>query len=46
LLSEVMPLLNSYKEVEEEMSVLEAARDYYFKKRYLLRIRENLEKFD
>ncbi len=45
LLEEVMPLLKSFDEGEEGETALAAAKDYYFKKRYLLRIRENLDKF-
>ncbi|HHS95936.1 MAG TPA: hypothetical protein ENJ45_05035 [Phaeodactylibacter sp.] len=45
LLNEVMPLLKKYPHTTDEERILNAAKDYYFKKRYLLRIRENLNKF-
>ncbi len=41
----VLPILKNYVDGAEEEAVLEAAKGYYFKMRYLLRIRKNLDKF-
>ncbi len=42
-LEEIRPLLEGFS--EEKAGNLEPIKDYYLKKRYLLRIRENLNKF-
>jgi len=41
----VQPLLSSWTETTGNDPDLEKVRDYFFKKRYLLRIKENLSKF-
>jgi molecular chaperone HscB len=41
----VRPILASWSEATGQASELLAVRDYFFKKRYLLRVRENLSKF-
>lgn len=45
LLSEIKPILDAYDGSEKSPSNLLAVRDYFLKKRYLLRILENLSKF-
>ncbi|MFT5262297.1 MAG: molecular chaperone HscB [Polaribacter sp.] len=44
-LAGVLPVLESYVDGESEGESLAAAKGYYFKMRYLLRIRKNLDKF-
>jgi molecular chaperone HscB len=44
LYEEIRPVLDTWTEADGTES-LHAVRDYFFKKRYLLRIRENLSKF-
>ena len=44
LLDLVQPVLDSWKEADGK-AALAPVLDYYLKKRYLLRIRENLSKF-
>jgi molecular chaperone HscB len=44
LLAEIAPILESFSEHPESVD-LQPVVDYYFKKKYLLRIRENLGKF-
>lgn len=39
----IQPVLNSW--TPEQEKILEQVRDFYFKKRYLLRIKENMSKF-
>lgn len=45
LLEEVNPFLEKYEDNEPIEAELEAIKNYYLKKRYLLRIKENLNKF-
>jgi molecular chaperone HscB len=45
LLSEIEPLLENYPNTEGVTSDLEKVKIFYLKKRYLLRIQENLSKF-
>ncbi len=45
LYQQVQPILNSYKHGLTPDTELESVKSYYYKKRYLLRIRENLDKF-
>jgi len=45
LLDDIMPVLEGYEAAAADAGVLEAVKAYYFKMRYLLRIRENLDKF-
>ena len=45
LYAQVQPVLDTWTEVLGNDSDLFAVRDYFFKKRYLLRIKENLSKF-
>ena len=45
LYTQVAPLLDQYPDTDEPKATLEQIKDYYLKKRYLLRIRENLDKF-
>ncbi len=45
LYSQVAPLLDQYQGQADQKASLEQIKDYYLKKRYLLRIRENLNKF-
>ena len=45
LLNEVKPFLEKYDEKKTEEGELIAIKNYYLKKRYLLRIHENLNKF-
>ncbi|MEM7105020.1 MAG: iron-sulfur cluster co-chaperone HscB C-terminal domain-containing protein [Bacteroidota bacterium] len=45
LLEGVQPALESYNDEKSNESELLALKDYYLKKRYLLRLRENLDKF-
>ncbi len=45
LLESIRPLLETSSETGPDKPALHAVLDYYFKKRYLLRIRENLSKF-
>lgn len=42
---EIRPVIDAYKDGETPDLALIPVRDYYFKKKYLLRIRENLSKF-
>ena len=44
LMEEVLPSLEEFGKGVEEGEILEKAKAYYLKKRYLLRIRTNLEK--
>lgn len=41
----IRPALESYENTPEQAELLALAKDYYLKKRYLLRIKENLSKF-
>jgi molecular chaperone HscB len=43
--SQVTPLLDQYPGQNDQKATLEQIKDYYLKKRYLLRIQENLNKF-
>jgi len=45
LLEDVKPLLENYNDDSVDESVLKGIKNYYLKKRYLLRIKENLNKF-
>lgn len=45
LWSTVYPTLSGYSEETSDAGELNLVKDYYYKKRYLLRIRENLNKF-
>ncbi len=45
LLSDIKPLLEGYKEGTETPEILEKIKNFYLKRRYLLRISENLLKF-
>ncbi|NUQ25894.1 MAG: Fe-S protein assembly co-chaperone HscB [Saprospiraceae bacterium] len=45
LYEEVAPLLIGYDDQQATPEALSAIKDYYFKRKYLLRIRENLSKF-
>jgi molecular chaperone HscB len=45
LLIEINPILNNYSDAEGDTRKLEKIKKIYLKKRYLLRIRENLSKF-
>ena len=45
LLEQVQPILNNWTEETGSEAELLAVRDFFFKKRYLLRIKENLSKF-
>ncbi len=45
LLDTIMPILKGYEADAEDADTLEAVKAYYFKMRYLLRIRKNLDKF-
>ena len=45
IFKEVEPILDSYDEAVTPLSQLEAVKKFYLKKRYFLRIRENLSKF-
>ncbi len=44
LLDFVLPVMKAYDSKEEDVD-LTPVKEYYFKKKYLLRIRENLDKF-
>lgn len=41
----VLPVFQQFDQNPDDASTLPAAKDYYLKKRYLLRIKENLSKF-
>ena len=45
IFKEVEPILDSYDEAVTPLSQLEEVKKFYLKKRYFLRIRENLSKF-
>ncbi len=45
IFKEIEPILDSYDEALTPLSQLEEVKNFYLKKRYLLRIRENLSKF-
>jgi molecular chaperone HscB len=45
LSDEVSPLLETYVDGVSDTSVLEQIKTYFFKRRYLLRIQENLDRF-
>lgn len=45
LQQQVQPILDTWDESSGSEAGLRAARDFFFKKRYLLRIKENLSKF-
>lgn len=45
LYQEILPLLKGFDPLMPETGQLEKIKDYYLKKRYLLRIKENLSKF-
>ena len=45
LLQNIKPALESFNEENSETGELSAIKDYYLKRRYLLRIQENLSKF-
>lgn len=44
LKASVQPILDSYNDATATQQQLEAIRDYYFQNRYLLRLKENLQK--
>lgn len=43
--TQIQPILNTWSETVGEAADLLKVREYFFKKRYLLRIKENLSKF-
>jgi molecular chaperone HscB len=43
--TDIHPVLQSYRDQPEMEDTLKKVRDFYLKKRYLLRIQENLSKF-
>ena len=43
--AEISEIVKSYEGTNETEEALNKIKDYYLKKRYLLRIRENLDKF-
>lgn len=45
LLESVLPVFQQFDQNPDDTAPLAAAKDYYLKKRYLLRIKENLSKF-
>ncbi len=45
LYQEIIPLLQAFAPLEPDTTLLEKIKDYYLKKRYLLRIKENLSTF-
>lgn len=45
LLERVLPVFQQFDQKPDDAALLAAAKDYYLKKRYLLRIKENLSKF-
>lgn len=45
LIEGIQPVLNNYSDEAENSADLQTVLEYYLKKRYLLRIRENLSKF-
>ena len=45
LYQEIIPLLQDFSPLEPDPALLEKIKDYYLKKRYLLRIKENLSTF-
>ena len=45
LLDSIQSLIDHYDEAQTPVAELEKVKEYYLKKRYLLRIRENLNKF-
>ncbi|MEM1322363.1 MAG: Fe-S protein assembly co-chaperone HscB [Bacteroidota bacterium] len=45
LYAAIRPQLEHYRDEAAEAAPLQAIKDYYLKRRYLLRIRENLDKF-
>lgn len=45
LMNEVQPMLESYNDDTSDEVILKGIKNYYLKKRYLLRIHENLNKF-
>ena len=45
LYQEIKPILQAFDPISPRQDDLEKIKDYYFKKRYLLRIQENLSKF-
>jgi molecular chaperone HscB len=45
LFTDIQPLIENYPNTEGEAECLELIKNFYLKKRYLLRIRENLTKF-
>ena len=45
LYQNISPILENYQDQEEQATDLEKIKKYYLKKRYLLRIKENLDKF-
>ena len=45
LMNEVQPMLESYNDAASDEAILKGIKNYYLKKRYLLRIHENLNKF-
>lgn len=45
LFEDIRPALESYENTPGHMELLALVKDYYLKKRYLLRIKENLSKF-
>ena len=45
LYTDILPVLQTYDHIEIIDSDLKRLKDYHYKKRYILRIRENLNKF-
>ncbi|MBP8238994.1 MAG: Fe-S protein assembly co-chaperone HscB [Saprospiraceae bacterium] len=45
LLDSVLPVFQQFDQNPDDIPLLVAVKDYYLKKRYLLRIKENLSKF-
>jgi molecular chaperone HscB len=45
LLDEVMPVLNTFDNTDPNQGELKIVKDFFFKKRYLWRIQENLNRF-
>lgn len=45
LLNKVTPLMKQFSETEQNNDILAAVKEFYYKKRYLLRIKETLSKF-
>ncbi len=45
LFDEIYPVLQQFEDKAQDLGTLSAVKDFYLKKRYLLRIKENLAKF-